>query len=502
MILFLCMYALLTVALVFSLVFIMRHARSSNNDATKKIVPIMAVAVVAVASYTAFLASDGYYVAMFFNTVYYICTIWMTFFLLRFSYSYVGMPGKLPFERVLAVLGVVDSLSLLVNLFTYHSYDLVMMVYSLYHQYWGLAFTPLHYVHLGFCYVMVASSFVLLLVGAVRAPSFYKQKFLFILGGYLLVIVANFISYTFNAPVDFSVLLYAVMAGFICFYTAYTFPHQLVTYLLDNVNEKIEDGLVFFDEHGGYVYSNERARRLLSDGAGGFSPSAAEEYAKAWKSVHPEEEKNGRDGGMAHSLGERIFAHKCALIRLLQGGAWAAPEYADFRSRLVGEVREQLDALNLELTAVRLVKRQVVRFRQERAFDCLTEADVHELAEQVAPLVFNGDADGYAKSFDSFCPLGPAAVTGIDPEHLHIQTRLNGKVMQDSTTDMLIFGIRRLVSFISHNMTLLPGTVILTGTPEGVGFKRNPPVFLQEGDIIEIDVENIGILTNKVRNEE
>ncbi|MBR1714654.1 MAG: EAL domain-containing protein [Treponema sp.] len=312
MILFLCMYALLTVALVFSLVFTMRHARSSNNDATKKTVPIMAVAVVAVASYTAFLASDGYYVAMFFNTVYYICTIWMTFFLLRFSYSYVGMPGKLPFERVLAVLGVVDSLSLLVNLFTYHSYDLVMMVYSLYHQYWGLAFTPLHYLHLGFCYVMVASSFVLLLVGAARAPSFYKQKFLFILGGYMLVIVANFISYTFNSPIDFSVLLYAVMAGFICFYTAYTFPHRLVTYLLDNVNEKIEDGLVFFDEHGGYVYSNERARRLLSDGSGGFSPSAAEEYAKAWKSVHPEEEKNGRDSfnelnPVTHELEEQHY---------------------------------------------------------------------------------------------------------------------------------------------------------------------------------------------------
>ena len=106
------------------------------------------------------------------------------------------------------------------------------------------------------------------------------------------------------------------------------------------------------------------------------------------------------------------------------------------------------------------------------------------------------------KSFDTFCPLGPAAVTGIDPDHLHISTRLNGNTMQDSDTGYLIFGVRNLVSFISHNMTLLPGTVILTGTPGGVGFKRVPPVFMRPGDTVEIEIENIGILRNTVAAEE
>lgn len=102
------------------------------------------------------------------------------------------------------------------------------------------------------------------------------------------------------------------------------------------------------------------------------------------------------------------------------------------------------------------------------------------------------------KSFDTFCPLGPVAVTGIDPEQLHICTRLNGQTMQDSSTEFLIFGIRRLVSFLSQNMTLLPGTVILTGTPGGVGFKRVPPVFMKPGDVVEIEIENIGILRNTI----
>ena len=105
------------------------------------------------------------------------------------------------------------------------------------------------------------------------------------------------------------------------------------------------------------------------------------------------------------------------------------------------------------------------------------------------------------KSCDTFCPLGPAAVTGIDGDHLDIRTRLNGEIMQDSNTENLIFSVRYLVSFISRNMTLLPGTVILSGTPSGVGFKRNPPVYLRPGDRIEIEIENIGTLRNTVAAE-
>ncbi len=103
------------------------------------------------------------------------------------------------------------------------------------------------------------------------------------------------------------------------------------------------------------------------------------------------------------------------------------------------------------------------------------------------------------KSFDTFCPLGPWIETELDnPDNCRIISRLNGKIMQDSNTSDLIFGVKELVSYCSKNFTLLPGTVIMTGTPSGVGFARKPPVFLKKGDHIEIEIEGIGILSNKV----
>ena len=103
-----------------------------------------------------------------------------------------------------------------------------------------------------------------------------------------------------------------------------------------------------------------------------------------------------------------------------------------------------------------------------------------------------------AKSCDTFCPLGPCIVTGLDPMELRVQSRLNGKVMQDADTSDLIFSVAKLVSYISHNKTLRPGDVIMTGTPGGVGFARKPPVFLRDGDVIEVEIDGIGVLRNPV----
>ena len=106
------------------------------------------------------------------------------------------------------------------------------------------------------------------------------------------------------------------------------------------------------------------------------------------------------------------------------------------------------------------------------------------------------------KSFDTFAPLGPWIETELDPDQANIRTRLNGQVMQDSNTSDLIFSCRELISYVSRAMTLLPGTVIMTGTPSGVGFARKPPVFLKPGDVVEIEVEGVGTLSNEVVAEE
>jgi len=105
------------------------------------------------------------------------------------------------------------------------------------------------------------------------------------------------------------------------------------------------------------------------------------------------------------------------------------------------------------------------------------------------------------KIFDTFCPLGPWIVTKDEipnPDALRIRTILNGATMQDSTTADMIFSVSELIAFFSASTTILPGTVILTGTPSGVGMARKPPVWLQAGDSVTIEIEKISSLTNPV----
>lgn len=109
------------------------------------------------------------------------------------------------------------------------------------------------------------------------------------------------------------------------------------------------------------------------------------------------------------------------------------------------------------------------------------------------------------KSFDTFCPLGPWIVPKeeiTDPDNLDIKTILNGKIVQDSNTSQMIFNIREIISNLSKSLTLLPGTVILTGTPDGVGYTGKPPLFLKDGDVVSVEIEKIGTLTNRVVREE
>lgn len=105
------------------------------------------------------------------------------------------------------------------------------------------------------------------------------------------------------------------------------------------------------------------------------------------------------------------------------------------------------------------------------------------------------------KTFDTFAPIGPAIVTKDaipDPQNLSIQLRLNGELMQDSSTKHLIFPIDFLISHISKFVTLKPGDLIFTGTPPGVGAGRKPPLFLQDGDQLEVEIEGLGVLKNLV----
>jgi len=106
------------------------------------------------------------------------------------------------------------------------------------------------------------------------------------------------------------------------------------------------------------------------------------------------------------------------------------------------------------------------------------------------------------KSFDTFCPLGEPVPIGTisDLQNLTLTTRLNGVVVQQANTGTMIFSVARLIAELSQGTTLLEGTVILTGTPAGVGAARTPPRFLRDGDRVEVEISGVGVLSNPVRD--
>lgn len=120
-----------------------------------------------------------------------------------------------------------------------------------------------------------------------------------------------------------------------------------------------------------------------------------------------------------------------------------------------------------------------------RGFTCANDVTARDLQKKDVQFT-------RAKSFDTFCPLGPCIETDLDPSHLRLQTRVNGQTKQDGNTSQMIFPCDILVEFITAVMTLLPGDVILTGTPAGVG-----P--LAAGDVVEVEIEGIGTLRNVVK---
>src|SRR5947207_5707629 len=108
------------------------------------------------------------------------------------------------------------------------------------------------------------------------------------------------------------------------------------------------------------------------------------------------------------------------------------------------------------------------------------------------------------KTFDTFAPVGPTLITKDEvpnPRALPIRLKLNGLVMQNSNTNQMIFGVEDLLAYISQVVTLEPGDLIYTGTPPGVGVARKPPVYMKDGDVVEVEIEGLGVLRNPVVQE-
>lgn len=128
-------------------------------------------------------------------------------------------------------------------------------------------------------------------------------------------------------------------------------------------------------------------------------------------------------------------------------------------------------------------------------YTCANDVSVRDVQRRHGGQWFKG------KNFDTHLPMGPWIVTAdeVDPSSLRIQTRVNGVTKQDSNTRFMVFKVPRLISEFSAGCRLDPGDIMITGTPEGVGFARKPPEYLKVGDIVEVEIEGIGVLRNRVQ---
>lgn len=181
--------------------------------------------------------------------------------------------------------------------------------------------------------------------------------------------------------------------------------------------------------------------------------------------------------------------------------------FAKYPSAIIGPGEEIIieprlsEQVDYEAELAVVIGKKARHVRKDRALDhvfgYLNANDVTARDLQKADQQFTR-----SKSLDTFCPLGPWIVTRDevrDPHRLRIQARVNSKVRQDGNTSNLIFGVDHLVSFLSEAFTLQPGDLILTGTPSGVGAHRDPPQFLRDDDRVEVEIEGLGVLENRVR---
>lgn len=160
---------------------------------------------------------------------------------------------------------------------------------------------------------------------------------------------------------------------------------------------------------------------------------------------------------------------------------------------------QQLD-WEVELTVV--IGKKASNINKDEAMDHVLGYSVaHDVSARDWQLKRNGGQWLAGKAMDNFCPMGPAVVTRdeiLDPHNLNLSCSVNGVVKQDSNTKQLVFGVAEVVSWVSQFTTLLPGDLILTGTPPGVGVFMKPPQFLHKGDVVECKIEGIGSITNQV----
>ncbi len=276
-------YGYVTVSFIlclFLIFTIIRLVSAEKHEIKWQLVPLFAFATIALGSYSLFLLSPKYLYALAFDTIYFICTDWMALGMLNFAIAYTK---EVRWKRLtnfgFTLLAIIDTCSLVINFFTKHSFNIVPCISFGDFIYWGNFFHPVHYVHIGFCYVIVGLTFLILITQSLFAKKYYKRKYVVILFLYFFVIFVNFVCYTLNTTVDVSVIFYGALAYAICYYSTRTFPSFIVYSSLLNSIGCISPVIVDFDYDGNVVFMNAAAKRFF-DVSFGVVRSGASPFRK------------------------------------------------------------------------------------------------------------------------------------------------------------------------------------------------------------------------------
>ncbi|PHH77995.1 hypothetical protein CDD80_7506 [Ophiocordyceps camponoti-rufipedis] len=168
----------------------------------------------------------------------------------------------------------------------------------------------------------------------------------------------------------------------------------------------------------------------------------------------------------------------------------------------VHAVAQEPDGLDYECELVVVIGKRCTDVAEEDALNSVLGYAVgNDVSHRHWQLRLGGGQWSLGKGFDGWAPFGPAIVTTDlipDPQQLKIWTKVNGETLQDGSTADMIFDVKKTISFLSRGVTLMPGDLIFTGTPAGVGFSRSPPLHLKDGDVVQVGLERVGTCTNKV----
>lgn len=296
--------------------------------------------------------------AVLFDSLFFIGTDWLAMLMFMFAIAYTGITLK--YRRIILCIACalcgIDSISLIVNNFTGHMFDLVLLYDKFGNFFWANDFKFPHYVHLGLCYVMVGLTFIYFVIITNTVPKAYKSKYSGIFGAYLLVIFANFICYSLNLPIDCSVILYAVLCGFICYYSTYSFPHKLLSNTLESVNETIDDALLYYDVSGNCIYVNRAARQLFQKNKE-FDKTAAEVYRTKW--IQHIKERGPKDSFEEYFIDEFIVEGKTLHFRVEYQRVYESRRFTGSFLRLIDKTaeindykKEKFSATHDELTGL------------------------------------------------------------------------------------------------------------------------------------------------------